>query len=226
MLDRLDTNECKEFRLFVHSVHQTTLRNKKTQVWNWRQSSHIEVKLTLQERFYATVYTGGFRKCCNFIHKTSSIHIKGWTRRRLSAVNFLTKSRSKSFNNGIVYNRVGFKCICATISRHYTELFYKLCTRATESGSSMACCNFRKVLPINVTKVKIMFFDEKLSKPSEFYYLETGLYPSITDIVEAINTLLQERHNHSENFITIKVSRRTQKSKNLPCKWKIWSFFL
>ena len=56
-----------------------------------------------------------------------------------------------------------------------------------------------------------MFFEKKFSKSSEFYYLEPGLYPSITDIVEAMNTLIQERHNHSENFVRVKVSRRTQK---------------
>ena len=63
----------------------------------------------------------------------------------------------------------------------------------------------------NVTNGKFTFFDKKLSKSSEFYYLEPGLYPSITDIVEAMNTLIQERHNHSENCITVKVCRRTQK---------------
>ena len=63
----------------------------------------------------------------------------------------------------------------------------------------------------NVTGGKFMFFDKKLSKSSEFYYLENGFYPSIMDIVEAMNTLIQERHNHSENCITVKVSRRTQK---------------
>ena len=62
----------------------------------------------------------------------------------------------------------------------------------------------------NVTEGKFMFFDEKFSKFSEFYYLEPGLYPAITDIAEAINTLIQERHNHCESFITVKVSRRTQ----------------
>ena len=56
-----------------------------------------------------------------------------------------------------------------------------------------------------------MFFDMKLSKLSELYYLEPGLYASVTDIVEAMNTLIQERHNHSENCITVKVSRTTQK---------------
>ena len=56
-----------------------------------------------------------------------------------------------------------------------------------------------------------MIFDKKLSKLSEFYYLEPGLFRSITEIVEAMNTLIQERHNHSENCITVKVSRRTKK---------------
>ena len=45
----------------------------------------------------------------------------------------------------------------------------------------------------NVTEGKFMLFHQKLSKSSELYYLEPGLYPSITDIVEAMNTLIQER---------------------------------
>ena len=63
----------------------------------------------------------------------------------------------------------------------------------------------------NVTEGKFMSFDKKLLKSLEFYYLEPCLYPSITDIVEATNILIQERHNHSENCIKVKVSRRTQK---------------
>ena len=63
----------------------------------------------------------------------------------------------------------------------------------------------------NVTEGKFMFFDKKLSESSLFYYLQPGLYPSLTDIVEAMNNLIQEIQNHSENRITVKVSRRTQK---------------
>ena len=55
------------------------------------------------------------------------------------------------------------------------------------------------------------FFDKKLSKSSEFYQLEPGLCLSITNIVEAKNSLFQDRDNHSENCITAKVSRRTRK---------------
>ena len=56
-----------------------------------------------------------------------------------------------------------------------------------------------------------MFFHKKLSKSSAFYYLEPSLYPSIMDIIEAMNTLIQERHNLSENCITVKVSPKMQK---------------
>ena len=63
----------------------------------------------------------------------------------------------------------------------------------------------------NVTEEKFMFFDKKLSNWSQFCYLEPGIYPSITDIGEAMNILIQERHNHSKNCIKVKVSRRAQK---------------
>ena len=66
----------------------------------------------------------------------------------------------------------------------------------------------------NVTEGIIMFFDKNLSKSSEFYYLEPGLYPCFTDIVEAMNILIQESHNHSKNCIKVKVSPRTQKVEN------------
>ena len=62
-----------------------------------------------------------------------------------------------------------------------------------------------------ITEGKFMFFDEKLSKSTWAYNLEPGLYTSITDIVEAMKTLIQKRNNHNETCITVKVSRRTQK---------------
>ena len=53
----------------------------------------------------------------------------------------------------------------------------------------------------------------KLSKSSQFHYLEPGFYPSIAYFVESKNTLIQERNKQKENCITINVSRRTQKVK-------------
>ena len=74
---------------------------------------------------------------------------------------------------------------------------------------------FQKAPTHQCTKVSrrknFCFLTKKFWKSSELYYLEPGLYPYITDIVETMNTLIQERHNHSENCITVKVSRRTQK---------------
>ena len=78
----------------------------------------------------------------------------------------------------------------------------------------MGGCNFRIILPINVPQYNggiIQVFDEKLLLTTSTYNLETGLYSSITDIVEAMNTLIQERNSHNETCITVKVSRRTQK---------------
>ena len=63
----------------------------------------------------------------------------------------------------------------------------------------------------NITEGFFKFFGEKLSKSTSTYNLEPGLYTSITDIVEAMNTLIQERNNHNETCITVKVSRRSQK---------------
>ena len=68
----------------------------------------------------------------------------------------------------------------------------------------------------NITEGKYKFFDEKLSKSTSTYNLEPGLYTSITDIVEAMNTLIQERNSHNETFITVKVSRRSQKVVIIP----------
>ena len=48
---------------------------------------------------------------------------KRMNRMSSSAANFIRKSWSKSFNNGIAYNRVGLKCICAINYSQYTELF-------------------------------------------------------------------------------------------------------
>ena len=62
----------------------------------------------------------------------------------------------------------------------------------------------------NHSEGKFRFFDKKLSKSSSFHYFEPGLYPSFTDNVETINTLIQERHNHSESCVAVEVPRRTQ----------------
>ena len=63
----------------------------------------------------------------------------------------------------------------------------------------------------NKTEGYFKFFDKKLSKSTSTYNLEPGLYTSITDIVQAKNRPIQEKNNHNESCITVKVSGRTQK---------------
>ena len=63
----------------------------------------------------------------------------------------------------------------------------------------------------NDTWESLCFLFQKLSKSFKFNCLESGLHPSVTDFVEAMNTLVQERSNRCKNCITDKVSRRTQK---------------
>ena len=72
----------------------------------------------------------------------------------------------------------------------------------------------RNILPIKVPKCnagEIQVLDEKFSKTTSTYNLEPGLHTSFTDIVEAMNTFIQERNNLNETCITDRVSRRTQK---------------
>ena len=80
----------------------------------------------------------------------------------------------------------------------------------------MGGSNFRDFLPINVPKRyrwEIYVLRWETLKTTEAYYLEPGLYSSTTDIVEAMNTLKQERNNHGDTCIKIKVSCVTQKIK-------------
>ena len=63
----------------------------------------------------------------------------------------------------------------------------------------------------NVTEVNLIFCDKEHSISSKFYYLEPGIYLSITDMVESMNTLNQARH--IEICITVQMSRTTQKDE-------------
>ena len=118
-----------------------------------------------------------------------------------------------SNNNGLVYNRVGFRCIGLIFSDNtlnsFTNFLPEQLNLEGQGEVAISEISYPSMYQ-NVTGGKLLFFDKKLSKLSEFN-LESGLYPSITDNVEAMNTVIQERHNHIENCITVRVSPRTQK---------------
>ena len=66
----------------------------------------------------------------------------------------------------------------------------------------------------NISEGKFIFFERKLSKHLEVYYLEPGFYPHIKDFVKAMNTFIHKWIYHREKRITVTVSRRTQKIEN------------
>ena len=68
----------------------------------------------------------------------------------------------------------------------------------------------------NVTEGKFLFHDNDLSKTKDYYYLDAGLYHSITDIVEAMKSLIQSSNNHNTTCIGVTVDRRTQKTAFSP----------
>ena len=69
----------------------------------------------------------------------------------------------------------------------------------------------------NITEGKFKFFDKKLSKSTSTYSIEPGLYTSITDIVEAMNTLIQEKQPQ-RNLHNSQGFWQNTKSCNYACK--------
>ena len=61
---------------FLSNLYGKPLREKKAQVEDWRQSSHLKLWLTLQEQLYATLSSGRFWNCCDFFQRISNIHNK------------------------------------------------------------------------------------------------------------------------------------------------------
>ena len=135
-------------------------------------------------------------------------------RMRIFAVNFIRKSWSKSltmqsFTIGLVSNTSAQLFPDKTLISFTNSLPEQLNLKG-QWEVAISEKSYPSMYQ-NVTKRKFMFSHNIFSNSSELYYVELALYPPTTDIVEAMNTLIRERHNHSENCITVEVSRRTQK---------------
>ena len=135
-------------------------------------------------------------------------------RTRLSAVSLIKKNLSKSFNIAIAYNSFFAVATAKKFVDHDTLSFYKASLNQLnlegQKEDGISDKSFSSMYQ-NITEGKFMFFDEIFSNSSDFYYLEPCFCSPTADIVEALNTRIQERHYHSESFITDKVSERTQK---------------
>ena len=148
---------------------------------------------------------------------------------RLSAVNFIKKSWSKSFNNGIAYNRVGFKRICSIISRQNTELFYKLFTRATDSGRSMGGCNFRNILPFNIPKShggKIYVFLDKNQSRQKSTIWDLIFTLPLRILLKPWTLWFKNDAITAKTVSQFKSLEERKKKRDLVCKWSIWYWIL
>ena len=70
----------------------------------------------------------------------------------------------------------------------------------------------------NITKEKLKFLDEKLSKSTSTCNVESGLYTSITDNVKARNTLIQKRKKTERNLHNSQGFSQKAKSCHYACK--------
>ena len=71
----------------------------------------------------------------------------------------------------------------------------------------------------NITEGKFFYLDEATpnTKPSDYYTLDPGLYPSISDIVNEMNKKVQEREKYEKTPIRLHVNKITQRiSLSLP----------
>ena len=71
----------------------------------------------------------------------------------------------------------------------------------------------------NITEGKFFYLDEATpdTKPSDYYKLDPGLYPSTSDIVNKMNRKIQERELYENTAIKLNVNKNTQRtSLSLP----------
>ena len=170
-----------------------------------------------------------FLKLLQFFPENLQLKQYNMNRIRLSAVNFVTNNWSKPFKNGNVFYRISFKCICVKISRLYIKLFYKLFTRATESGRSIGGCNFRNILAIKVPKChggKIYVFCQEnsnfLRNPLSGIWSLPFHYGYCWNHEKSHSRKTQSQRNLYHSW---RVSKNG-KSWDLPYKWRIWSCIL
>ena len=157
---------------------------------------------------------GGSSNCCVFFQKTSKINNQGWTRwdcpweispKRVDQSHLTIESLTIEFVRNAYTQLIWDKNI---------QIFYYLFPAATKSGASMEDCNFGKILPIKAPKCHrgkfyVFRWNKFRNRLNCTIWNPVSTHPFI--FVEALNTLIPEKHSESESCITTKMSRRTQK---------------
>ena len=144
---------------------------------------------------------------------------------------FIKKAWSKTFINGIVYQRVGFKCMCATISRQHTQLFCKLMIGATDSGRSMRGCNCGKNPTLHWTKVSwreiSCFLIKKNFQSRQCFTISDSVFTFPLRILFKLWTVSFRKNTILAKAVSLlKKSERTQKSKIYLSNERTWSRIL
>ena len=156
-----------------------------------------------------------FRKCC--------VHNKRWSRfdypwQNLSKTVEPTRLSRKKLTRKLFSNS-STRLFPDKTLRYFTNFSPEQQNLEGQKDAATSKKSYQSMYQ-NAWEVKIMFFEEKHSKSPEFYYLGPWLYASITNSVEAKNTLNQERQIRSESCITVEVSQRTQEVRIYTAKEK------
>ena len=134
---------------------------------------------------------------------------------RLS-VAFLSKRVNQSSLTNELLIQIGFYCISTFFSRQklsfFTGFLLEQLNQEVRWDAAFSEVSYPSMYQ-NVTEGKFMFLLIECSKLSKYYYLQPGCSPSVTDFFEAMDNLIQERHNHSESCITVKVSWWAKKAE-------------
>ena len=125
--------------------------------------------------------------------KTSNIHNKGWTRRdypRWTLSERVDQSHVivESFTIELVSNASAQLFPDNTLSS-FTNFSPEQLNLESQWEVGISEISYPSMYQ-NVTERKFTFLVKKISKSLEFYHLERGLYPSITDGVESTNSLI------------------------------------
>ena len=135
--------------------------------------------------------------------------------KKLYVGNSTRRNYLESFEYEFICNRVAFQHISTALSKQHAQFIYTFFDGASEFGWTMGGGNFWDFLPIKVPKrnrgeIYVLRWETLQNNRGLLSWTWTVF---LHNIVEAMITVVQERNNHSDTCITIKVSRVTQKVK-------------
>ena len=186
---------------FLSSLYSQPLREYRKPNFKIGHRVRISEWAILQEGLQATIKTGTIWNCGKFFQKNSNIHNKGWTGQDypwyILSETVHQHLRMESFIIELVST-----ASAQLFPDHRLSSFTNLLAEQLnlEGQWEVAISEKSNTSMYKNVREKIHVFGQKHSKSPEMNYLEPGIHPSITDFVEAMNNLFDERHNHGEKL--------------------------